>query len=117
MFFKRLLVAFWAVVLFQYANATDRIIILHSPDGNIQINLDCRDNGDIIYRVMYKGRAVIAPSGLGFRLKVPDVSLNKFSLMSADSSMADETWKPVWGEQSAIRNNYKQLVLKLSDRS
>ena len=45
------------------------------------------------------------------------LSLIKFSLASADSSRVDETWKPVWGEQSSIRNNYKQLVLRLNDKS
>lgn len=116
MCFKRLLVAFLAVVLFQNVYA-DKVVILHSPDGNIQLNVDNRDNGDITYKIIYKGRAVIAPSILGFRLKVPDISLFKFNLTSVDSSAVDETWKPVWGEQSAIRNNYKQLVVKLSDRS
>lgn len=34
-----------------------------------------------------------------------------------DSSFYDETWQPVWGEQSKIRNNYRQLVLSLIDKS
>ena len=66
---------------------------------------------------MYKEKAVIGSSGLGFKLNVPDISLIKFSLLSADSSRIDETWKPVWGEQSSIRNNYKQLILRLKDKS
>ena len=51
------------------------------------------------------------------KFKSPDVSLTKFDVPAVDSSVADETWKPVWGETSSIRNNYKQLVLKLADRS
>ncbi len=116
MFFKRLLVVLIATI-FSYLVHADQFINFHSPDGNIQLGLDSHDNGDLVYRIFYKGKIVIAPSGLGFKLKVPDVSLLKFTLVAADSSAVDETWKPVWGEQSSVRNNYKQLVLKLNERS
>jgi glucan 1,4-alpha-glucosidase len=114
--FKKLIAAFIAVLLVQFAYA-DQSIIIQSPDQNIQLGIMHRDNGDVVYRVLYKGKTVIAPSGLGFKLTVPALSLVKFNLLAADSSATDENWKPVWGEQSVIHNNYKQLVLQLADRS
>lgn len=95
----------------------DQSVTLHSPDGNVQLGLLHRSNGDLTYRVFYKGKTVVAPSGLGMRLKSPELSLSKFDLLGIDSSVTDETWKPVWGEVSHIRNNYKQLLVKLADRS
>ena len=95
----------------------DQSVTLHSPDGNVQLGLLHRSNGDLTYRVFYKGKTVVAPSGLGMRLKSPELSLSKFDLLGIDSSVTDETWKPVWGEVSQIRNNYKQLLVKLADRS
>lgn len=115
MLLKRLPVTLLAVLLFQFARA-DQFINLNSPDGNIQLGVNNRDNGYLMYQLSYKGRSVAAPSGLGFELKVPDASLTRFIIIAIDSSVVDETWKPVWGEQSAIRNNYKQLVLKLKTR-
>lgn len=114
--FKKIMAAFIAVLSVQFVYADHNITIL-SPDQNIQLGVSHRDNGDVAYRVLYKGKTVIAPSGLGFKLNVPALSLVKFNLLSADSSATDENWKPVWGEQSVIRNNYKQLVLQLADRS
>ncbi len=114
--FKKLFAGILAITLFQFVYA-DQFINLHSPDGNLQLGLNNRDNGDLVYRLTYKGKTVIAPSGLGFKLRVPDVSLIKFTLISTDSTLLDETWKPVWGEQSSIRNNFKQLVLNLKEQS
>src|SRR5687768_15952605 len=112
MLFKKILCSFFAALLFQFALA-DQIINLYSPNGQVQLVLTSRDNGDLVYNVLYKGKAVVAPSALGFRFKAPDVSLRSFDLVSSDSSVTDETWNPVWGEQSSIRNNYKQLALQL----
>lgn len=95
----------------------DNSLTISSPNQQIQLGVVHRDNGDLMYRVFYKGKAVITPSGLGMKLNNPAVSLIKFDLQSVDSAYADETWTPVWGEQSRIRNNYKQLLLKLRDRS
>lgn len=114
--FKKIMAAVIAVLLVQFVYA-DQSIIIQSPDQNIQLGIMHRDNGDVAYRVLYKGKTVIAPSGLGFKLNVPAISLVKFNLLSADSSATDENWNPVWGEQSVIRNHYKQLLLQLADRS
>lgn len=116
MLFKRLFAAFVAVIFFQLAYA-DQFIHLNSPDGHTQLILDHRDNGALVYKITYKEKTVIDFSGLGFTLKSPEISLLKFDLIKADSTAVDETWKPVWGEQSSIRNNYKQVILKLNDRS
>ncbi len=37
--------------------------------------------------------------------------------MGQDRKSVDETWKPVWGEYSTIRNNYEQLTVHLKHRS
>lgn len=95
----------------------DNSLTISSPNQQIQLGVLHRDNGDLMYRVFYKGKAVVTPSGLGMKLNNPAVSLIKFDLQSVDSAYTDETWTPVWGEQSRIRNNYKQLLLKLRDRS
>jgi glucan 1,4-alpha-glucosidase len=95
----------------------DQQLTAHSPDGNIQLGIFHRTNGDLFYSVFYKGKTVIALSGLGMKLKSPELILAKFDLLGIDSSVTNETWKPVWGEVNQVRNHYKQLVLKLTDRS
>jgi hypothetical protein len=113
---KKYLVVIAYLVLSVAARA-DELIYLKSPDGNIMLGINNKTDGGIEYRLLYKGKDVVAPSGLGFMLNKPSVTLNRFTLAGIDSSAFDESWKPVWGEYSVIRNNYKQVVLKLKDRS
>lgn len=115
MHYKKLLaLAFVFAVL---TASAEQIVTIGSPDAAIQLQVNQEDDGSFQYNVLYKGKMVIKPSSLGMKFSVPDAMLNKFSIVSFDSSATDETWKPVWGEQSTIRNNYKQLVVKLNDRS
>ncbi len=116
MLFKRLFVACATVCFFNSVYA-DQVIKLNSPDGHIQLGLNSRDNGDLVYQMYFKRKTVIAPSGLGFTLNTPEFSLTKFDIVKIDSSVFDETWRPVWGEQSSIRNHYKELKVQLKDRS
>jgi glucan 1,4-alpha-glucosidase len=115
MILKRLLpvLVFTGLIQITYGQT----IHLGSPDGSIQINVIHQANGNLDYGVDYKGKPVITSSLLGMKLKNPETTLQQFDLKGVDSSAADETWKPVWGELSSIRNNYKQLVLQLLDRS
>src|SRR5258705_5942081 len=116
MFLKKIPVTLFLIIIVQIAYA-DQIIKIGSPDGAVQLGFIHHTDGSIFYSVTYKGRAVIAPSVLGMKLKKPDFSLEKFDLLHIDSSVNDDTWKPVWGEVSSIRDHYRQLVLKLSDLS
>ncbi len=97
------------------ANA-QQLINTRSPGGNIQLNVRHNTDGSLHYRVLFKDKTVISFSGLGMKLVSPSAKLTLFDLKKIDSSSSDETWKPVWGEVSSIRNNYKQLVLSVTDK-
>ncbi len=116
MFLKKIFVVLFLTLIVQTVYA-DQIIKISSPAGTIQLGLIHQTDGSLFYSINYKGKAVLKESGLGMKLSKPEFSLVKFDLLHIDSSVTDETWKPVWGEVSSIRNQYKQLVLKLSDRS
>ncbi|QDK83796.1 glycoside hydrolase family 97 protein [Spirosoma sp. KCTC 42546] len=91
-------------------------VSISSPDKAIVLSVSNTQTGAVTYKVSYKGKKVIEPSGVGFILSKPKVSLTQFTIASADSSTKDETWKPVWGEVSQIRNHYKELALTLTDK-
>ena len=93
--------------------AAEKSVSITSPDGLMRLGLLHRNDGSLIYQIIYKGRVIIAPSGLGMQFKSPGLSLTKFTLSGLDSSLVDESWKPVWGEVSNIRNNYRQLSLQV----
>ena len=102
-----------------------------SPDGNVVVNFDVKD-GWPVYSVDYKQKPVILESRLG--LELDDVSMrntfesfditggetNKlsltdgFELTKTERSTFDETWKPVWGEEEAIRNHYNEMAVTIT---
>lgn len=92
-------------------------IIVNSPNGLVQLEATITNDGQVQYRVNYKGNPVMLPSTLSMRLKTPDVRLKNFVLVSVDSSTKDETWAPVWGEYSTIRDHHKELRLSLKEKS
>ena len=86
-----------------------------SPSGNISLNVDVTTDGCPFYYLDYKNNVVIKPSMLGLSGK--EASFTKdFAIESTETTSVDETWQPVWGEYSSIRNNYNELAVNFKDK-
>lgn len=92
-------------------------IHISSPDQQIQLQVSRAADGTVNYALSFNRSVVILPSSLGFSLSKPLQVLNRFDILSIDSSKVDETWEPLWGEQKTIRNNYRQLRLTLKENT
>ena len=108
---------------------------LTSPDGNLVMNFSLNEQGAPVYDLTYKDKAVIKPSTLGLELKREDPEkktdfewtemkdkagvdkranlMTGFKIKDTRTSTFDETWRPVWGEESEIRNHYNELEVTL----
>ena len=105
---------------------------LHSPDGNLTMTFSLDSEGAPHYMLTYKQKTVIAPSRLGLELKSsarnefgsdftgrthtvdPKTSLyDGFEVAGVETSSFDQTWQPVWGEESEIRNRYNEMSVRL----
>ena len=99
---------------------------IKSPDGKVSLTFSLTGNGVPTYSMTYKNRAVVKPSHLGLELakskhaskgfKETDL-MDGFIVANTKTSTFDETWKPVWGETSTIRNNYNELAVSLNQES
>ena len=88
-------------------------VSVKSPSGNLNINIKSVNNR-LLYSSVFNNEQIINYSNLGFVLKDID-SLCFFNVLSTDKYSFDETWKPVWGQYSSIRNNYNQITIHLKD--
>ena len=109
---------------------------IKSPHGAFELQFYLNAQGAPTYTLSYKGTQVIKPSTLGFELKrniegspasfddfspESDSEMNDrltnlydgFELVDTQTATFDETWKPVWGESSSIRNHYNELAVTL----
>lgn len=93
---------------------------LRSPDGRVAVSFQIADHeGDkacLVYQVTYKGRAVLAPSRLAIE---QDGTLlgRDLEIVRQTGSAEDSTWRPVYGERSAVRDHYRQCVVELRETS
>lgn len=105
--------------------------VLRSPDGELELRFSLSDKGEPTYALDYKGRAVVLPSRMGLELRGDAPALefgaeiqkggygepvslyDGFEQCGAERSEFDETWQPVWGEESSIRNRYNELAITL----
>ena len=78
------------------------------------MSFDLTADGTPTYKMDYNNKPVIATSRLGLELKNQKSLLDGFKMERVSRSSFDETWQPVWGEQSSIRNHYNEMAVCLS---
>lgn len=88
-----------------------------SPNGQLQLNFSVNAQGEPVYELFYKGKAVIKPSKLGLELKNDPGLMNGFTIADTQTATFDETWEPVWGEVKQIRNHYNELAVTLNQKA
>ena len=103
------------LVLFMSSAAMAQSIT--SPNGQLQLNFSVNSQGEPVYELFYKGKAVIKPSKLGLELKNDPGLMNGFTLADTQTSTFDETWEPVWGEVKQIRNHYNEMAVTLDQKA
>ncbi|MGZ3764014.1 MAG: glycoside hydrolase family 97 protein [Mucilaginibacter sp.] len=80
----------------------------------LEFTLDAE--GQPSYSVYFGDKPVIKSSAMGFTL-ANDAAFDKhFELVGSEQTSVDETWKPVWGEVSRIRNHYQQIIVHLKQK-
>ena len=136
---KRILTTILSIVFVAALSASAQDKVITSPDGNLKLTFSIAADGTPQYSLDRGQTKVILPSGLGFELRgtiksselvfSEDGSISKtdaapansfhdgFSLESAETSSFDETWNPVWGEETTIRNNYNELRVNLLQKA
>ena len=104
-------------LLVLFISSTAMAESITSPNGQLQLNFSVNDQGEPVYALFYKGKAVINPSKLGLELKNDPGLMNGFTLADVKTVTLDETWEPVWGEVKKIRNHYNELAVTLNQKA
>jgi len=86
---------------------------LESPNGDLEMNFSLQEDGTPVYNLEFEGETIIENSKLGLELKEGQPLTSNFSIENTEKSTFNETWTPVWGEESEIENHYNELVVHL----
>ena len=87
-----------------------------SPDGNVELSFNLKDGHIPVYSLDYKGKPVVGESHLGFKLQGSGM-YDWFEISDTATREIDETWNPVWGEESQIRNHCNEMTVTLRQTS
>ena len=86
-----------------------------SPDGSVRVTLSIDGDGRAAYEISRKGKAVLAPSKLGFLFTDVAKIDRRLSVTGQETRDFDETWTQPWGEWAQIRNHYRELKVHLKE--
>jgi len=106
---------FYIFILFVINILTINAQQIFSPDRNLELNFKLVD-GKPSYSLNYKQKAIVQESTLGIDLIDQPDFIDGFTSEKIDTSTFFENWNPVWGEQSVITNNYRELKVTLSQQ-
>ncbi len=83
-----------------------------SPDGSIVVSVDTDGDKRVRYAVTRRGKALIAPSLLGFALTDSYPMQRGFAFQGSETAASDTTWEQPWGERRFVRSHYTELLVR-----
>ena len=113
-------ILFWAVAMVGYAAEA-----LQSPDGKYNFVFEQKD-GRLTYHLDYADKQVIEEGELGVNIDnhlvesamgIPvdnsKVWTTGMEVIKVERTAKDDTWNPIYGENSSIRDHYNEMVILL----
>ena len=88
-----------------------------SPDGQKSISFSLSSDGQPQYEMKLGETTVIRTSRLGLELKNDTDLMSDFAIEDVQYESFDNTWTPVWGEESQIRNHYNEMFISLNQKT
>lgn len=88
-----------------------------SPSKTISLSFKLSSDGKPTYSVSYKSKPIVKESTLGIVIKESKSLEANFRIDSIGQKSFNETWQPVLGEQSNIKNSYNEMTVALSQPS
>jgi glucan 1,4-alpha-glucosidase len=89
------------------------IASISSPNNQLNLQVSTNSNGELWYALSGKSGDIIKNSKLGVAFKEGAGFVSGMKVGNVTSGTTDETWQPVWGEESEIRNHYWELNVEL----
>ena len=95
----------------------DAVATLSSPEGTLKVTVTLNEEGRPGYAIDRRGLPVIAESRLGFLLTDAPKLERDFRLAGSAERSVDETWEQHWGERRYVRNRYRELRVKFTEKT
>jgi len=92
--------------LFISSCANSKLLEIASPNGEVKITINNQEN-ELSYTLLDKEVILITDS------KISILRNKEVTVLETETSHVNETWNPIWGQFSEIRDNFNELELSL----
>lgn len=90
---------------------------VQSPDGKIVVSAGTDGSLPFSYAVSVDGAEVIRKSEIGFHVKGAQLPGKGATVVSSIISEVKKSWKPLYGERSAVTDHYNLLKITLNEKN
>lgn len=90
-------------------------IAINSPDGKTDVYIAVDDSSHVSYSVYFEDTLLIQNSKLGFQSENEPVLGKNIEIISSEETTVNQTWKPVYGERSEVKDHYNQVKIRLRE--
>lgn len=80
-----------------------------SPDGKMAVNISLNKEKGLTYQLSYLNQAVVLESKFGINVNGEKWEQN-LVIKNIASIAVDTVWKPIYGERSTIKDQFKESV-------
>ncbi|MEZ5306302.1 MAG: glycoside hydrolase family 97 protein [Pyrinomonadaceae bacterium] len=84
---------------------------IKSPNEKLELTVSTNANGEAFYSLSHQNKAVIRESRLGIDVRGDVNFLSGMKMSDVEVEEHDSTWRPVWGEESQIRDNHQEMAV------
>lgn len=85
-----------------------------SPNGEINLQLELTADA-LQYQVQFQQQPVIKASKLGLAFKNQANLQSNLQVTDVVERHQDQSWQPLWGQRSTIRDNFREITLSLRE--
>ncbi len=97
--------------------AAETVATVGSPGDVVRIAIDVDNDGRPTYAVTRRGKAIIAPSRLGFLFTDGRKLERGLGFVSHATRDEDGSWDQPWGEWKTIRNHFRELRVRFQEKA
>ena len=112
---SRLLSALFAICVVAHGSAAEDTAakVITSPDGRITVSVELA-GGQPRWSVAVAQQPIIDRGLLGVET-TPENYSGSYTLLSAAETSGDNTWHPLWGNRSTVRDHFRQVTVNLQE--
>ncbi|HSO86780.1 MAG TPA: glycoside hydrolase family 97 N-terminal domain-containing protein [Draconibacterium sp.] len=110
---KNLILLLIATSLFSCSKS----IQIKSPDGKITVTVGTGDSSVVLYSFTIDDSIIVQNSRMGFILKGGQEVGKNLEIISFSEMEVNQSWKPVYGERSEIKDHFNEAKIQLKEKS